>query len=356
LLAPRSEIILKSIINWYIEKAIPVSSGVLVHDFDLKVSSATVRNEMAYLEQEGYIVRPHTSAGSIPSDKGYRFYVATLREAALPESEQRMIKHLFHQVEGKLDEWLSLAASITSQLSQNTAVITAPKPADCQFRHMEMVSIQDSLVLLVLVLRGARIKQQMLTLESPIDQSELSALSAKMNEVYPGLTASQVKEKGLIGTPVEQMITENVIKIMEAEDNQEFNQSYLEGLHFLLNQPEFAHNHKILAVLELLEHRSMLGSILPAQSLKPEAVRVVIGGENKAEVAHDCSLVIARYGLPAEASGSIVVVGPTRMAYSRVISTISYLSELLSGLVAELYGVNNPNLPKPDVDLNNRTN
>jgi heat-inducible transcriptional repressor len=347
LLAPRSEIILKSIIDWYIARAIPVSSGVLVQDFDLKVSSATVRNEMAFLEQEGYILRQHTSAGSIPSDKGYRFYVASLQEAALPESEQRMIKHLFHQVEGKLDEWLSLAASVTAQMVQNTAVVTAPKPADCQFRHIEVVSIQDSLVLLVLVLRGARIKQQMLTLESPITQAELSALSARMNEIYTGLTASQLKEKGLKGTPLEQLLTENVVKIMEGEDTQEFNQSYLEGLHFLLNQPEFARNQKILAVLELLEHRSMLPRILPQDSASTSDVSVIIGSENKAEVAHDCSLVIGRYGLPTEASGSIVVVGPTRMAYPRVISTISYLSVLLSGLVAELYGVN-PNLPRPE--------
>jgi heat-inducible transcriptional repressor len=355
-LAPRSEIILKSIIDWYIYKAIPVSSQVLVNDYGLKVSSATVRNEMAYLEQEGYILRPHTSAGSIPSDKGYRFYVAGLRDVALPESEQRTIKHLFHQVEGKMDEWLSLAASITSRMSQNTAVITSPKPADCQFRHMEMVSIQDSLVLLVLVLRGARIKQQLLTLETTITQPELTALSAEMNQAYPGLTGSQIKEKGVKITPLEQQITDNIIEIMKTEDDQEFNQSYLEGLHFLLNQPEFVHNDKILAIMELLEHRSMLGSILPEELVELDDVKVVIGSENKALVAQDCSLVIGSYGLPAEASGSIVVVGPTRMAYPRIISTISYLAELLSGLVAELYGVNGPNTPKSNHNIDHRAN
>ena len=170
MLTPRTEAILKSIIDWYIEHAVPVSSQNLVKDYGLGVSSATVRNEMAVLEQEGYIIRPHTSAGSIPSDKGYRFYVTTLDQISLPVSEQRMINHLFHQVEGKLDEWLSLAASIISRLSQNTAVITVPSPADCQFRHMELVSIQDNLVLLVLVLRGARIKQEIFSTEVPVSQ------------------------------------------------------------------------------------------------------------------------------------------------------------------------------------------
>ncbi len=339
LLSPRTDIILKSIINWYIEKAIPVSSQNLVHDYGLRVSSATVRNEMAFLEQEGYIFRPHTSAGSIPSDKGYRYYVTSLEQTALPISEQRMISHLFHQVEGRMDEWLSLAATILARLSQNTAVVTSPKTADCQFRHMELISLQDNLVLLVLVLRGARIKQQLLTFSQVISQIELSAMAEKFNQAYDALTASQLEARALKSTPLEQQLTENVVRIMKEEDEQEYNQSYLEGLHFLLNQPEFAQNRRILAIMELLEQRAMLGKILP-QETESKDVRVVIGSENKAEVAQDCSLVIARYGLAHEASGNIVVVGPTRMAYPKVISTVSYLSMVLSSLVAELYGVN----------------
>jgi heat-inducible transcriptional repressor len=338
-LSPRSEIILKSIIKWYIDHAIPVSSQNLVHDCDLGVSSATVRNEMASLEQEGYIIRPHTSAGSIPSDKGYRLYVGSLDELIVPLEEQRMINHLFHQVEGKMDEWLSLAAALVSRMSQNTAVITVPKPADSHLRHLELISIQDSLVLLVLVFRGARIKQQLITLDNVATQAQLTEMSAQMNEVYEGLTASQIKEKGLKASRIEEVLNENLVKMMQDEDEQEYNQSYLEGLHFMLNQPEFSHNQKILAIMELLEHRTMLGKILP-QEKDSRQVQVVIGTENKAELAQDCSLVISRYGLPSEASGTIMVVGPTRMAYPRVISAVSYLSVLLSGMVAELYGVN----------------
>jgi heat-inducible transcriptional repressor len=338
-LTPRSEIVLKSIIDWYIDHATPVSSQNLVHDYNLRVSSATVRNEMAYLEQEGYIIRPHTSAGSIPSDKGYRFYVSSLSEIILPISEQRMINHLFHQVEGKIEEWLSLAAAIISQLSQNTAVITVPKPAGCQYRHLELVSIQDFMILLVLVLRGARIKQVVLTLDNPISQAELSALSARLNQVYEALTGEQIKARDLKFSPLEQRITESLITIMKLEDEQDYNQSYLEGLHFLLSQPEFSRNQKIIAIMELLEHRAMLGTILPPET-NVRQVQVVIGSENRAEVAQECSLVISHYGPPNEASGIIVVVGPTRMAYPRVISSVSYLSALLSRLMGELYGIN----------------
>lgn len=338
MLTPRSEIILRSIINWYIDHATPVSSQNLVHDYDLKVSSATVRNEMAFLEQEGYIVRPHTSAGSIPSDKGYRFYVSSLDEVMLPLSEQRMVNHLFHQVEGKVEEWLSLAAAIISRMSQNTAVITVPRPVDCQYRHLELVSIQDYMVLLVLVLRGARIKQVLLTLESPVSQVELSALSSKMNQAYEGSTGTQIKEKGLKSTPLEQRINESLVTMMQVEDEQGYNQSYLEGLHFMLNQPEFSRNQKIIAIMELLEHRAMLGTILPPET-DVRKVQVVIGSENKAEVAQDCSLVISHYGPPNGANGLVVVLGPTRMAYPRVISAVNYLSTLLSRLMSEIYGV-----------------
>jgi heat-inducible transcriptional repressor len=337
-ISQRSEIILKSIISWYIDHAVPVSSQNLVHDFDLGVSSATVRNEMAELEEKGFIKRPHTSAGSIPSDKGYRFYVASLEEISLPVSEQRMINHLFHQVEGKMDEWLSLAAAVIARISQNTAVITVPKTTDCQFRHMELVSIQEKIVLLVLVLRGARIKQQLLNFETSISQAELSAISAKMNNEYEGLTVSQIKNKSSELTGTEKLINDNLLNILKAEDEQEYNQSYLEGLHFMLNQPEFSHNQKILTIMELLEHRNMLGTILP-QEQDNDKIRVIIGSENKAELANECSLVISRYG-SEDASGTIVVVGPTRMAYPRVISAVRFLSVLLSGLVGELYGVN----------------
>jgi len=342
LLTPRTETILKSIINWYIDHAVPVSSQNLVHDYDLGISSATVRNEMAFLEQEGYIVRPHTSAGSVPLDKGYRFFVSSLAETTLPESEQRMVNHLFHQVEGRLDEWLSLAATVISRLSHNTAVITVPRPADCQLRHIELVSIQDSLVLMIIVLRGARIKQELFSLENPISQADLTAISAKLNPAFNGLTAAEIEAKELTGSPLEQKWKESLVKMMKAEDVHEYNQSYLEGLHFMLNQPEFSHSSRIISIMELLEHRAMLNTILPLE-MNDQPVKVVIGSENKAEIAHDCSLVISRYGLPEEASGNIVVVGPTRMDYGRVIATVSYLSVLLSGLVAELYGVNSIN-------------
>jgi len=225
-------------------------------------------------------------------------------------------------------------------------VITVPKTTGCQFKHLELISLQDNTILVVLVLRGALVRQQLMNLEETLSQKDLSAISGKLNLAYAGLNTTQIEAQNLNLTSLEKQLSEIIIKTMKAEDRQEYDQSYLEGLHFLLNQPEFAHNQRVLGIMELLEHRALLGDILPKEI--SQEVCVVIGSENKAEVAHDCSLVISRYGLADEARGTIVVVGPTRMAYSRVISAVNYLTLILTGLVAEVYGINT--IIRPDTE------
>jgi heat-inducible transcriptional repressor len=296
---------------------------------------------MAHLEQEGYIIRPHPSAGSIPSDKGYRFYVETLKGIELPLAEQRLISHLFHQVERELEEWLSLAAALIAQLVQNVAVVTLPKPADCQFKYLELVALQDLLALVVLVLRGARVRQQLITFDQVISQPGLTAIANKLNAAYSGLTSSQILAKDIELSPSERQVTDCLIKIMQAEDEQEYEKPYLDGLHLMLNQPEFAYSQRMLALVELVEHRNLLKTIVP-QRLASYGVQVIIGKENKEEVIHDYSVVICRYGFPKEAVGTIGVFGPTRMPYARTISTVDYLSSVLDRLVAELYGRDTP--------------
>jgi heat-inducible transcriptional repressor len=335
-LSPRSETILKSIVGQYITRAVPVPSQSIINDYELAVSPATIRNEMAHLEQEGYIIRPHPSAGSIPSDKGYRFYVETLSDIELPLAEQFLISHLFHQVEREMEEWLSLAATLTAQLVQNVAIVAMPKTSHCQFKHLELVALRESLALVVLVLQGARLKQQLLTFDKAIAQSELTKIANKLNKAYSGLSRAKIKEKKLKLSPAEKQVTDCLLNIMQAEDEQEFEPSRLDGLHFTLNQPEFRQGKRVLSLMEMVEGHNLLQSIAP-QGLGG-GVQVIIGKENKAEAIQDCSVVISRYGLPEEAEGIMGVVGPTRMPYARTISTVGYLSSVLNRLVAELYG------------------
>jgi len=328
-------------VRQYIVKAVPVPSQSLIEDYELGVSSATIRNEMVRLEQSGYITRRHPSAGSVPCDKGYRYYVESLTGLDLPLAEQRLIGHLFHQVEKELEEWLRLAATLIARLVQNVAVVTIPRPANCRFKHVEVIALQDSLALVVLIFRGARVKQQLITFDQVVSQLELTAIANKLNTAYSGFTSSQILAKTTEISHIEQQLTDCLMKIMQTEDEQEYNEPYLDGLHFMLNQPEFALNHRALTLMELIEHRNLLQAIIPPE-IPGHGVQVIIGKENRSEVIQDYSVVISRYGLSEEAVGTIGIVGPTRMPYAHAISTVGYLSSLLSELVAELYGRETP--------------
>lgn len=337
MLSQREERILQVIVDQYIETATPVPSEDLSKNYTLRVSSATIRNEMVRLEQEGYIVRPHTSAGGIPTDKGYRHYVESLRDFELPPDDQRLVSHLFHQVEMETEAWLNLAATLTAQFAHSMAIVTKPKLPACRFKHLEIVSVQTNLALVVLVLEGARIKQQLMAFAQPLTQAELTAAANKLDAAYTGLTQDKIKAVKLSLSALEQQIHDCLLKIMQAEDRQGYDDPYFEGLHFIVGQPEFMRNQRMLRLMELLEQRSLMRAILPAE-IASHGVQVIIGRENPAEAVHDYSIVFSRYGVEASALGTIGVIGPTRMAYGRAIATVDYLALVLSRLMAELYG------------------
>ena len=352
MLLPRTEKILKVIVGQYILKAAPVPSHTISEEGELKVSSATIRNEMMHLEQEGYITRPHTSAGGIPLDKGYRCYVASLGNLQFPADEQRLVSHLFHQVELQLEAWLELAATLISQRVQNMAMVSVPKPEANQLKHLELVSLQDFLGLVVLVLRGAKVRQQLIVFENRVVQEDLTVIANKLSEIYAGMTSDEISNNvtGLAAT--ERQVADSLVKLMATEDSREYDNSYLDGLHFTLNQPEFANNRMLVQSLtELIEQRNLLRNIAPSW-LAGRGAQVIIGSENKSETLRDYSVVVGRYGLPEKAEGTICVVGPTRMPYARTIATVNYLSTVLSGLVARLYGANQPAGNSDDVTGN----
>jgi heat-inducible transcriptional repressor len=337
MLTRRRDRILSIIIGEYVSKGVPVSSEVVARK-GLGVSPATIRNEMVELEEEGYLVQPHTSAGRIPTDKGYRHYIESLMSyARLSQEEQFLIRHQFHQVERAVEEWTRLAAAILSGIVHNVALVTLPKPVEARLKHLELVSLQELLVLLVLVLREAKLRQQMLTLEETVSQEELNASARKLTSAYAGLTASEIAAKDLKLSPLEEQVMKAVGQLMKDEEGEEYEEPYIDGLRHMLRQPEFASSDKIAAIMEVLEQKSLLKSFLP-RVLTGEGVRVVIGRENKENVMRDCSVILTRYGIPGEVGGAIGVMGPTRMEYQRAIPTVSFLSTVMSELVSELYG------------------
>src|SRR3990170_5601380 len=197
MLTERRSALLNTIVEEYVDTALPVGSQYIVRKHRMPVSPATVRLEMARLEEDGYITHPHTSAGRVPSDKGYRYYVeALMAEEAVPWQEQETIRHQFHQAGGAVEEWLRLAAAVLAQAVHNIAVVTTPRAPASRLRHIELVSLQEFVALLVLVLQEARVLQRVLAAGESQSQDELTATGHRLTDLFEGLDGRRARDRG----------------------------------------------------------------------------------------------------------------------------------------------------------------
>ncbi len=337
-LTPRRQMVLGLVVREFVRTAVPVGSRALVEQYGLNVSPATVRNEMAWLEEQGYLTHPHTSAGRVPTDQGYRYFVERLlRETELPSPERRTIAHQFQQIRRDIDEWMPLAASVLARTTNNAAVVTAPRATQARYRQLQLVSIQGRLVLLVMVLQGGLIKQQMLTLPDMLSQAVLSEAADRLNQLCTGLTAAEIEPRLPGLPPLETDIAQLAVEMMRRADSAGA-AVYHDGLSALLQEPEFTEGSRTRGVLRVIEERSYLEAVL-ADALGPTvgSVQVMIGGEGRFDELQACSLVLSRYGVAGLATGALGVVGPTRMGYDRAISAVRYVAGLLSDLVHDAF-------------------
>jgi heat-inducible transcriptional repressor len=338
-LTHRQQTILGLVVREYVETASPVSSHALVKNYNLGVSTATVRNELAQLEELGYLTHPYTSAGRVPTDKGYRRFVTRLLGGVeLPLQERRTIAHQFYQARQDFEQWMPLAASVLAHTARGAALVTAPQATQSRYKHLQLISTQGQTVLLVIVLRGGVVKQQMLALVEPFSQEALNEASDRLNQLLNGLTADEIEARvGELPT-FEADIANLVVDAMQRTDMQTAGTIYRDGLSEVLQQPEFAEGEQAHGLVRVMEEHSFLEAVL-ADALSPEvgSVRVLIGGEGRWNELRACSLVLARYGVTGLITGALGVVGPTRMSYGRAISTVRYVAGLLSDLVYDTY-------------------
>jgi heat-inducible transcriptional repressor len=332
-LSERRQKLLRFIIDEYVTTAQPVGSSALVEKYHLPVSAATIRNEMAALEEEGYIAQPHTSAGRVPTDRGYRFYVeALMREERIPAELQQMIRHQFHQAARELEEWARLAAAILASHLRNAAVVTTPHSPQPRLRWIELVGVHDYLALLVVVLQEARVLQQTLALDRPFSQEELTALARKLNDALAGKSAAELRAPYLELAPVESAVLEATASLIESTDEAGVEPSFLEGMRELLRQPEFTRGERIIGLLEQLEDRNLARAI-PQPAARELGIRVIIGEEHPVDAMRVCSVITTRYMGPSGLRGTLSVVGPTRMHYPRTVSMVRYMSALMEELL-----------------------
>jgi heat-inducible transcriptional repressor len=325
------------VIQEYVKSAQPVGSSAIVQQYDLGVSSATIRNDLATLEREGLLTHPHTSAGRVPTDMGYRYFVQhLLSDAELPTSERREIRIQFSQARQELDQWLRLSTSVLARTTQAAALATAPRTSVSRYKHLELVAIHGIKVLLILVLQEGTVKQQLLDLDQPMEQAELSRTSNELNAHLVGLSANAISEKVDALSPFARQVAMLVVEMIAGMDRQSSSQIYRDGLMQILDAPEFAEGDNARRIVQVFEEQSVLEQVVD-QYGSMEDIHVVISGDGRFAELRDISLVLARYGVMDRATGLLGVMGPRRMLYGRTMGAVRFVAALMSEMVEEIY-------------------
>jgi heat-inducible transcriptional repressor len=356
----RQEYILGLIVREYVREPTPVSSKALVERYGLDFSSATIRNDMATLEELGLIASPHTSAGRLPTEAGYRYFVQKLiGDSELTLAEQQMIRHQFHQSRLDVEQWLQLASSVLAQTARTASLVTAPVGSPTRFKHIELIGTQGRMVLMVLVLEGGDVRQQMLTLAEPVVQVTLSEVAMRINSQCAGLGADQIRGKAAQQPTLDQEVINLAADLLEQADSRH-RIIYSDGLvnildpGYLLDRLEISDPERrddltkalveadspgARQTLHLLQEHSLLEAILgEVLSGDVQGVRVMIGGEGRWDELSHTSMILSHYGVHGHLTGALGVLGPTRLHYGRAISAVRYVAGLITDMMIEVYG------------------
>ena len=342
-LSSRQEDILTCIVQAYSDKPEPVGSRHLVENFQLNISSATVRNEMAQLEELGYIAAPHTSAGRVPTAAGFRYFVRRLLQTrSLTRGEQSHISERVGTLQSGMEQWMRRTAALLARSIQTASIVTPPVSQANSFKHVELISIQGRLALMVLVLNSGSVHQRMLTLADPVPQVKLGEAAKRVNETCADLGARQVRLRSINLPLLEREVAELTAELIENVDNHRARYIYRDGLSRIMDS--FADEEGAQQAIRILEEHSVLNALLtelldrlpPADSDAAD-VQVVIAGDGRFENLSRTSVVLSRYGDPDRMSGAVGVLGPTHINYGHAISTVRYVSNLMTNVLATLY-------------------
>lgn len=339
----RKKKVLQAIIQDYIFTAEPIGSRTIARKYKLGVSPATIRNEMADLEDMGYIEQPHTSAGRIPSQQGYRYYVDCLmKKHRLTKDEQGYITTGFREKVQDIGRVIQDTSRILSEMTNYTSIVMGPQFEQKTFRHVQLVPIEEGKALLVVVTESGFVQNRILDLPLDVTEQDLHQITQVLNAKLKGLNPDSIKLTLLNEIYSELSKHKRIFEaavdlIQESFHLSQEDKVYLQGMLKMLNQPEFRDVNKVKTLLTLLEQDEVLHNMMLENAQNETGVTVKIGSENKYEGIQDCSMITATYHIDGKIVGSVGVLGPTRMEYAKVVSVVDFMTQNLSYVLQDFY-------------------
>jgi heat-inducible transcriptional repressor len=336
MLSPRQELLLGKVVDAFAATGQPVGSKALAADSDVQAAASTVRNELAVLEERGLLAHPHTSAGRVPTDSGYRYFVDNL----LPAPKERARELELQLVRREVDEAMRLTTETLSQVTNLLAIVSAPPIQTTTIRHIELLLLQPQVLMLVVITSTGGVSKRVFTFDRPVDPGVVDWAASYLNEQLSGLGlgARQLRvrltDPGL--APSERAFLDMLAPAFTDLAATAESSLYVDGAHRLFAEGRFQDLSQLNALMQALEERAVLLRALGA-ALEAREVYVRIGQENDLPALQSLSLVAANYGLPQRNLGTVSVIGPTRMDYGRAIGTVRAAAGQLSRFIEEVY-------------------
>jgi heat-inducible transcriptional repressor len=325
----RKAAILKAVVEEYVETAQPVGSGTIARSSHLGVSSATVRNEMTVLEREGYLAQPHTSAGRVPTDRGYRFFVDHFTEqGGLPALQRRAVSEFFASAHAALEELLHETSQLLSNVSRHAAMVVGPQHDAAVVRSVQLVPLQPSVVLVVTVLSNGGVEKSVLTLDADIDEARVGAATALLDRQLKGSVLTDPPAPATRGDAAVDALVAAAREALTSRASAEPEHFFVGGASRLAAEGSaFETSERASRLLEMLEHQVVVVSLV--RELLDQGLSVSIGSENPLDELRDCSIVLAPYAVEGRPAGVIGVLGPTRMDYRHALAAVTAVSQQL---------------------------
>src|SRR3954452_19872952 len=333
MLDERKAAILRAVVEEYIQTAQPVGSSHVASIPGFSVSSATVRNEMATLERDGYLVQPHTSAGRIPTDKGYRYFVDTLaRPGSLDPNQRQQVRDFFAHTHGEIEQMLHDTSSLLSRLTDYAAVIIGPSTHDAAtVRSAQLVSLTPRVALLVVVLSNGSVEKLVLDVPEELGEERLGAASAHLGQHLVGHTTLDAVEVPPTGDAAVDAVVTDAMTALRTQPDEEDEHVFVGGVSRMALA--FDAVATVRQVLSILEQQYVVVSLL--RDVLDRGLSVAIGTEHGVESLADCSIVVAPYTVEGESGGTIGVLGPTRMNYPQALAAVAVVSKRLGTRLTE---------------------